>query len=539
MNHLAGDFRLRSNLDFEVLRARLRCEHGPALQSEDIAGSLSDADKDLEDCDTEVDRLQSRLIVLQNQRRLLEEYRAQLDFLRSPIRRLPNETIAWIFDFVCDMNELTSKKLESIPTLAISSVCMRWRKIVRARPSLWSCIRLAIHSIPPNKFPILDLYLESSQQSPLTLEITGSEDDRELEPRHLAVCATLIAHVSRWQHLTVVGAWEFYVSLTNDPRSYPALKTLTLPETEFHPGGLEDYEDAPQLCSLSVFSMPSVDISTIQFPWKNLRCLAIRQHSAGMWNILDKCKNLTELCFWEEDDADGYRFLSLPATASAIKTLTLFVTQTTSSESLAEVVFTSITCPSLTSLLLEATDEYKRLWPNEALYGFISRSSCPLTTLSIKSIPLSDSGLINLLQCIPSLLHLTIDDSRLPFSSAAQYKPTIPSPITSQFIQRLHAFPSPTSSVLAKRLQTLHLTFTGYNFKDGEFIDMLLSRWLPDDNHGLFAGKFLNSRVGTVCLRSAVMHFKNRAVNENCYKQLRHVEKAGMRVVVIGTNSKV
>ncbi|KAE9404457.1 hypothetical protein BT96DRAFT_813556, partial [Gymnopus androsaceus JB14] len=132
-------------MDWEEIRRRLRSEYGSGVQSEaEISGVLADVDKDLEDCDAEFRRLQSRIIALQNRRKRLEEYKISLRFLRSPIRRLPNETILRIFDYACEMNELTSKMLRTMPALAISSICSRWRTLAQSYPDLWSRIRLQL-----------------------------------------------------------------------------------------------------------------------------------------------------------------------------------------------------------------------------------------------------------------------------------------------------------------------------------------------------------------------------------------------------------
>ncbi|KAE9404491.1 hypothetical protein BT96DRAFT_786882, partial [Gymnopus androsaceus JB14] len=109
-----------------------------------ISRVLADVDKDLDDCDSEISRLQSHIIFLQNHRQRLEEYRGCWEPLRSPIRRQPNEIILRVFDLVCDMNELTSKKLQKMPALAISGVCFRWRALATSCPKLWSRISIQI-----------------------------------------------------------------------------------------------------------------------------------------------------------------------------------------------------------------------------------------------------------------------------------------------------------------------------------------------------------------------------------------------------------
>ncbi|KAE9399362.1 hypothetical protein BT96DRAFT_820689, partial [Gymnopus androsaceus JB14] len=206
---MARKLHLRSSLDLAGLRARWRSEHGPAVHSEaETTAALADVDKDIEDCDAEVDRLQSQIIFIRNQRKRLEEYKTCLRFLRSPIRKIPNETLLRIFDFACDMNEITSKKLSAMPTLSISDVCSRWRNLTQSNPILWSRIHIEIQTTPPShsRLPLLNLYLKCSRNSPLTFEITGPTDERDLTLYDLALCAAVATHSNRWRNLTIFQA---------------------------------------------------------------------------------------------------------------------------------------------------------------------------------------------------------------------------------------------------------------------------------------------------------------------------------------------
>ncbi|KAE9405909.1 hypothetical protein BT96DRAFT_915672 [Gymnopus androsaceus JB14] len=164
--------------------------------------------------------------------------------------------------------------------------------------------------------------------------------------------------------------------------------------------------------------------------------------------------------------------------------------------------------------------------------GFTSRSSFQLTTLSIKFIPLLDSDLIDLLRRLPSLHHLTIDDSNT----------TSPRPVTSLLVQSLHAIPRTSSvtmfSVLVKRLQTLSLTTSAEAqeaFNDRDFVDMVSSRWFLDGYTS--DSDSMNSNGRMACLRSVVMRFTKRVVDEEVYGPLKYLEEEGMRVVVVGQSS--
>ncbi|KAE9404458.1 hypothetical protein BT96DRAFT_916809 [Gymnopus androsaceus JB14] len=161
---------------------------------------------------------------------------------------------------------------------------------------------------------------------------------------------------------------------------------------------------------------------------------------------------------------------------------------------------------------------------------FISRSSFYLTTLSIKFIPIPDSDLIDLLGRLPSLQHLTVVDSNI----------TSPRPITSLLVQSLHAIPRTSSvtvfSVLVKRLQSLSLTScSDGGFCDQDFVDMVSSRWFLDGYRS--PSDPMNSNGGMACLRSVVMRFTKRVVDEEVYRPLKYLEQEGMRVVVVGQSS--
>ncbi|KAE9404502.1 hypothetical protein BT96DRAFT_989319 [Gymnopus androsaceus JB14] len=202
----------------------------------------------------------------------------------------------------------------------------------------------------------------------------------------------------------------------------------------------------------------------------------IAQCSTAMKEVFEVwCSNLTDLGFRQFPDDGAIKLCSPPISTPFVRKLTLVLRGTShpEPERLANVIFASLTCPSLTSLFIEDVGGYKHMWPRDVVNDFISRSSFSLTTLSIMFIPLLDSHLIDLLHRLPSLLHLTINDSDVD----------APSPITPRFIESLHAFYCANSvtlsSTLMKGLQSLSLTFTGEDFDDRLFVDMVSSRWFP------------------------------------------------------------
>ncbi|KAF9065463.1 hypothetical protein BDP27DRAFT_54421 [Rhodocollybia butyracea] len=507
-------FQLRTNLDFAEMSK--------------MSKEFADVNQDIEDCEAEVHRLQSHIMFLQNHRQRLDEYKTCLRSLMSPIRKLPNELVLRIFDCACTINDLTTGKLATMPALTISCVCTHWQDLAKSTPQLWSRIRVNLTAMRLDRpeFPILEFYLDLAQQLPLTVEVLGDKLET-LEPIQAAVCATLGACSDRWKELIVSQPTFYKALMAQDSRNFPMLDALTISNFGFRlPGSLDRFHDAPRLHSLSVLSFPLGKLHKSNFPWKELNVLNICSYSEELKHLVEAPSNLKVLCFCEWEDGH-YKPNSPPTTAPSVEALSLSVNSQTThpkSENMMDVVLTSMTLPALTSLSidrLDIADEYQLDWPKETLEGFLCRSSCQLTTLSIKSIPMSDSDLIDLLLRLPSLLHLTIDDSKV----------TTRSPITTRLVQNLHAFryrgKSFISPVMVHKLQSLSLTFSGFgSFDDRTFVDVVSSRWYS-------RGYPHTSEIGVNSLRSVVMRFLNRDVDPGIYSPLKHLEKDGMRVVII------
>ncbi|KAF9065206.1 hypothetical protein BDP27DRAFT_1425021 [Rhodocollybia butyracea] len=133
-------------VDSPGLYNKLRTESGPAsVRPGEVASVLLDIERDIEDYDAEISRLR-------RDKKCSKQYASLLQSLNSPIRKIPDEILQQIFDDCCDMNcfrvvdlgcrlplsESASQVLRSKPTMAITSVCSRWRKNALSMPVLWS-----------------------------------------------------------------------------------------------------------------------------------------------------------------------------------------------------------------------------------------------------------------------------------------------------------------------------------------------------------------------------------------------------------------
>ena len=74
------------------------------------------------------------------------------------------------------------------------------------------------------------------------------------------------------------------------------------------------------------------------------------------------------------------------------------------------------------------------------------------------------------------------------------------------------------------KLGNFCLCFDGEIFDDLAFVRMVQSRWLPDSEYA--------TMIGMNCLRSVVLKFSKREVEEEVYRPLQDLDRMGMSVVI-------
>ncbi|KAF5383904.1 hypothetical protein D9757_007361 [Collybiopsis confluens] len=535
----AQRFEIQTKLDFPKIMRRLRSECGPtALDDEaELATLLAAVNKDIEGCNGEIDRLRSQMVLVSEQRRKLDEYQSYFGFLQSPIRRLPNELLLRIFDSVCHTNWITSKELESLPALKLSRVCARWRNLARSTPELWARITLSLDAETSlNHFALLDFYLTLSSQALLTINIAGGSAENNI---HSEICWMLTAHSIRWKSLLVWCEKVFEMLVSDKPAQYPSLEVLMLPfidsDTSAH---LDTFHDAPKLRDIRLGQFSQVAEVPTKFPWNQVTRLDVNNYPTGIEHLIETCGNLLELEFRETVPSV---LGSSSVRASTLKGLCLLLhcpsswNRRFSGTTLAEVLFSSWTCPSLTSLTIKSGERDERSWPKASFHSFTQRSSFHLTTLALVSVPISDRDFIDALAALPNLLELTIDNGLAEVN-----------PITPLLFQTLHAVVPAggdiVSSVLVPKLRSLRVrvsetsTQTSQSDRiDAEFVEMVQSRWhsggLVDVQQNATAANAI------ACLRSVVLQLVDRKLGrgeEEIFRPLAALERAGMRVAVIG-----
>ncbi|KAF9073305.1 hypothetical protein BDP27DRAFT_1289483 [Rhodocollybia butyracea] len=517
------------------LRTELRSEYGPFVVNPARAQALKEilafADKESEEaCLHDRLRLEKRVEILRS--------------ILSPMRRLPNESLLRIFEYVCDENflqsypwndfapptKLTFPVIVYLPTMAISSVCFRWRELALSSPGLWASLIVQTCSIPSSQvkslvgfISTLELFLERSGDWPLRLAL-DTRGDKEMD----YFLAPLTRHTHRWKTFKYRGQYSLTTSQVLSNFHFPLLVELDL-RSNFHwvqPSDLDRFEYSPRLRTLVTNRTPPPEC---KIPLHQLHYAEFGiDFSEDLEEALRNCSSLRSVALRR---ADSW-FLEQPERESIWRNITSLVIREPSVQpwnKVSDEVFPFFSFPSLTELRVERLEQRAAdsatAWPRDVFISFVSRSSCMITKFTIRGISLSDLDLIASLKVMPSLLHLEVDDKG-PIQTMHR------SPITPRLIASLIQNQSNETlpNSLVPKLHSLRLLFDGKTFDDLAFVSMVQSRWFKPGSD-LHAAKLT---MGIGCIRSVVLKFSRRDVVVESYKPLRVLDEEGLRVVVAG-----
>ncbi|KAE9386555.1 hypothetical protein BT96DRAFT_1005965 [Gymnopus androsaceus JB14] len=168
-------------------------------------------------------------------------------------------------------------------------------------------------------------------------------------------------------------------------------------------------------------------------------------------------------------------------------------------------------------------------WPQHTVISFILRSTCSLTFLQLGDPFISTHDLLTLLLHTPALSHLDFyQNHRLePTEEQLADDPVLAPSLTMSWIKRLHAYGTEGShecnNALLPKLTNLFLTVLGSWFDDDQlFVDVILSRWVPDPS--------LASDIGITCLKAVKLKVWGRSLDDKVYERVVQLGKAGMKV---------
>ncbi|KAJ3806864.1 hypothetical protein F5876DRAFT_49229, partial [Lentinula aff. lateritia] len=96
--------------------------------------------------DHEIESLDSQIATLTRDKDIQLAVRASLKNILSPVRRIPNEILAQVFEVVCypEEGEFYAGFGVVRRTTCLSQVCVSWRRAAHNTPSIWSRLSLSI-----------------------------------------------------------------------------------------------------------------------------------------------------------------------------------------------------------------------------------------------------------------------------------------------------------------------------------------------------------------------------------------------------------
>ncbi|KAK7462200.1 hypothetical protein VKT23_007805 [Stygiomarasmius scandens] len=334
---------------------------------------------------------------VESERNILACYRDCHLGLAAPIRKLPVEILIEVFSLCCkslknrsllvatDREASACSSTVSAPTLVLAQTCSLWRSIVLFSPSLWACLHIDLGWRPFDVQALVDLYLQRSGSSPITLHMEAfqgvdyntiemtSPYRRELGFEAFDLFESLLRTADRW----VWASFDFHLDV------YEALATVV------------DTWELTNMAKLKTleFRTECIDIGTpLSISQRNLRA------------------PLSNLFFDQFEVVKSLNIIQLPRLIPSYLASFRYIStiEVQKCHTLEEIQHTLSSCPRLRALKIG--NEYG-LDLNGA-NTIMEISSDSLETLSLSFRRVSGLRILTLL-CFPRLSNLTIISTRL------------------------------------------------------------------------------------------------------------------------------
>jgi len=223
------------------------------------------------------------------------------------------------------------------------------------------------------------------------------------------VISFLTEHSQRWRFLHLESADTLFDILSPIQGRLSQLESLHVSGLYGPPTNASVFENAPRLHRLIMDCRPPIEV--LRLPWSQLKHIhsgATRTNEALF--ILGRCTNLSE-CVFKSLDARGSH-PSLIGTSSNLLSLALsFHSMDGQLAATLHVFFGALTLPCLKSLEITDLSDDDR-WPSAPFISLMSRSSCPLETLILNNVKVTDNDMLHCLQHTPHLRSLTLEDKQ-------------------------------------------------------------------------------------------------------------------------------
>ncbi|KAK1233886.1 hypothetical protein PQX77_002939 [Marasmius sp. AFHP31] len=470
-----------------------------------IAQKLRDFEDGIAQLDAELNKRRAATALLERNRDWLRQSADGFSCLMAPVRRIPPEALQLIFIFCCEKGStFRARKRPRISTpLVLSAVCSSWRDMAISMPSLWADLTYVLDDEGPEVEDehqhfnrVTKLYLQRADKSFLHLSFK-QRNPASRSIRLDLVLKALCLRPLQWASLRFHRVPNSFFRLPvfqGVQGNIPFLHSLRITERSSGSDGpvcLDFLKIVPGLRSLDIGLCHdySVNALVVLFPWCQLTHVALTLQGGATppSKIVSWCPNLKGLKLCVQSLTSDKTW---PIESHA-KSLTIDVC---SGSAVFHHFFGTVTLSRLASLDIAGYGD--TLTPEEeaCFFGFIIRSSCPVTTLSIShpsSLFEDEESMVRLLRLLPHVKTLSIHEAK---------DQTINSLCTQHLFTNLTVQVSfPTPAPLLPRLTSLHVSAYGEDFAHEDFAAAVISRWNPDED--------ISTKMGVDCLRFVELVF--------------------------------
>lgn len=408
-------------------------------------------------CELAMSRLKYTLCILSATKRRINQCVLFRKSSRAPIRRLPVEILNLIFEEACALPTFGSSSPSTLPT-TISSVCFHWRCVCLSTPSIWSNITVR-HTSPDisNIMARINHYGSMSLDHALTFDLTTMVTTRSSQKQ--AMSAFRISKSSFLDRCSTVrltmtgGGRAIYNNLIF--RS-PLLKSAEICALDISTKPWTMFAEAPNLQRLHIRGLKgSVTLRPLyQHPITTLTLS--RCYSNLVWEFVGVTSATLVDCTEEIPDMAISLPININPAPSILESLSLTNTR------LSSIIINGPSSFShLATLEIILTPDYKlpaTTLLKDLQYCLVSRPDLlPITSLSLRYIPISDAELINILDRIPLLREISIIEPDRREQAV----------LTELFMNYLREHPA---------LESIELVLTATSDKEGIVMDMLEQR---------------------------------------------------------------
>ncbi|KZP14339.1 hypothetical protein FIBSPDRAFT_114027 [Athelia psychrophila] len=347
----------------------LNTNHAPTTtESQHVKAIISEKQGHLAQLESEIERLRSLLDPLLRTRDETKQFLSAHVNILSPARRMPAEIWSDIFTKCLPDEEHAPIDCTQAPLL-LTQICRAWRSFASSTPQLWSSISVEARGSAPSEMQsrVIKNWLSRSGTLPLSIKVDA------IGPLGPKLVNTLVLFGPRVHSLDIMAKHDERQKIFD--ASMPTLSRI-----EFRCSGvLRLFQLSGPPPNLRRLLLPGMDnLMATPFPWAELTALDVTRtiQYNECFLIFHRCHSLSRLALPHIDGAhDG-------ATRQRVTLRHLLFLHLCPDSGVGNLL-DNLTLPNLKELNIAERNSTGR--SNEVLLSFLTRSACPIDTLTISS----------------------------------------------------------------------------------------------------------------------------------------------------------